>query len=111
MKMKVTRKEIMNNFVKVVYVPYCEASTLLRYADPIGYNAGVYGWNFDLYAFGNVAVCTGYRNLPGTRANNYREYEKKARKILDRPVQYVDEYKSKVRKPIERLLKEFIEQA
>lgn len=111
MKMKVTRKEIMNNFVKVVYVPYCEASTLLRYASPIGYNAGVYGWNFDLYAFGNVAVCTGYRNLPGTRANNYREYEKKARKILDRPVQYVDEYKTKVRKPIERLLKEFIEQA
>ena len=105
MKMKVTRREIMNGFAKVVYVPYCEASTLLRYADPIGYNAGVYGWNFDLYAFGNVAVC------PGTRANNYREYEKKARKILDRPVQYVDEYKSKVRKPIERLLKEFIEQA
>ena len=111
MKMKVTRKEVMDNFVKVVYVPYCGADTLLRYADPIGYNAGVYGWNFDLYAFGNVAVCTGYRNLPGTRANNYREYEKKARKILARPVQYADEYKTKVRKPIERLLKEFIEQA
>ena len=103
MKMHVTRKQIMDNFQKVVYIPYCEAETLLRFSSPIGYNSGVYGWNFDLYAFGNVAVCTGYRNFPGTRAKNVREFEKKARKILDRPVRYADEYR--------RLLKEFIEQA
>ena len=35
MKMHVTRKQIMDNFQKVVYVPYCEAQTLLRYSSPI----------------------------------------------------------------------------
>lgn len=32
-----------------------------------GYNAGVYGWNWDSYPIGAFYVMTGYRNLPGSR--------------------------------------------
>ena len=28
---------------------------------PIGYNCGSYGWNYDVYDFGSVLICCGYR--------------------------------------------------
>ena len=36
--------------------------------EPIGYNCGVYGWNYDVYDFGSVIICCGYR--PGTFDGN-----------------------------------------
>lgn len=29
--------------------------------DPIGYNSGVYGWNYDVYDVGESVICCGYR--------------------------------------------------
>jgi hypothetical protein len=31
---------------------------------PVAYSAGTYGWNFDVYEVGGVAICTGYRGMP-----------------------------------------------
>jgi len=28
---------------------------------PMAYTAGIYGWNADIYAFGSIALVTGYR--------------------------------------------------
>ena len=29
--------------------------------EPIGYNSGVYGWNYDVYEIENALICAGYR--------------------------------------------------
>lgn len=60
MRVKVTKKEIMKNY-KCFSVGYCDLQTLLGVANPQFYTAGVYGWNADIYTFGNTAIVTGYR--------------------------------------------------
>lgn len=83
MKFKTTRKDILNNYSHIIRIPYCDAQFLLEYHDPIAYNCGVYGWNFDVYAVEGVAICTGYRSLVGETFKNLKKYEEKARKIYN----------------------------
>ena len=109
MKYKTTRKAIVegtpaNNLVSV---GYCDLAELLCYHNPTAYTCGVYGWNFDVYEVYGLTICTGYRGMPGRKANNVREYEQKAKAIR---------YKYDIpweqgREMIENLLKEFCEQA
>ena len=108
MKFKTTRKAITNNYPNIVSVGYCDLYHLLSVTEPIAYTCGVYGWNFDLYVIDDLAICTGYRNMPGRTAKNVRSYELEARKILawDNPMPY-EEKRDKVR----QLLHEFAEQA
>lgn len=61
MKVKVTKKQIKNNYANIVCVGYCGLSQILRYFTPNYYTCGVYGWNADVYDFGSFAICTGYR--------------------------------------------------
>lgn len=107
MKFKTTRKAIVSGSGRLVYAPYAELQDLLRGHDAIAYTAGVYGWNFDVYEIGNLTICTGYRGMPGRRANNIEKYEKQARKIWDQYEKTWDER----REEVERLLTEFCEQA
>lgn len=106
MKYKTTRKAIVSGSSNIVYAGYCELSYLLRYHDPIAYTSGTYGWNFDVYEVYGLTICTGYRNMPGRRANNIATYEDAARKI-------VDDYRWSplAEGKIEDLLAEFCEQA
>lgn len=60
MRIKVAKKEIMKNY-KCFSVGYCDLQTLLNVTNPQFYTAGVYGWNADIYTFGNIAIITGYR--------------------------------------------------
>lgn len=64
---------------------YCSAQHLLRYHEPRFYNAGVYGWNNDMYTGfpGDVIIVTGYRNLRGIVPDYelVKEYDKKAMQI------------------------------
>lgn len=106
MKFKTTRKAIVNGSGRLVYAPYGALQYLLRYHDPIAYTAGVYGWNFDVYEIGNLTICTGYRGMPGRRANNLEKYEKQAQRIWN---QY--EKADERREEIERLLTDFCAQA
>lgn len=85
MKIKMTRKDIEQGYDKVYCLGYCEAQYLLRGAREIGYNCGLYGWNYDVYEIEHngemVAVCTGYRGMAGTRpAVAPKKWEDKARK-------------------------------
>jgi hypothetical protein len=65
----------------------------------VAYVKGVYGWNFDVYDFDSVAICTGYRGMPSKNSKEdytlIREYDGKA------------EGKTKEEKDV--LIKEFIE--
>lgn len=87
-KFKITRKEIKENY-RAVSVPYCALQSLLDRKRPIAYNAGVYGWNYDVYDFRwefstDICICTGYRGYPGIPVdyNIYTKYEEKAKEIL-----------------------------
>lgn len=109
MKYKTTRKAIVagtpaNN---LICAGYCDLSNLLWGHGPIAYTCGVYGWNFDVYNVYGKTICTGYRNMPGRKANNEAAYEEKARAISDNYDLSWEERRDR----IESLLKEFCEQA
>lgn len=109
MKYKTTRKAIVagtpaNN---LVCAGYCDLSNLLWGHEPIAYTCGVYGWNFDVYEVYGKTICTGYRGMPGRKANNEAAYEEKARAISDNYDLKWEERRDR----IESLLKEFCEQA
>lgn len=88
MKFKTTTKEIKNNYNIILNIPYCNMQNLLKYKRPLAYNAGTYGWNYDLYNIvtsknNSIAILTGYRTPATNRNINYnfdliREYEQKA---------------------------------
>lgn len=108
MKFKTTRKAIVNGSARLVCAGYCDLSHLLSRHNPIAYTCGVYGWNFDVYEVYGLTICTGYRGMPGRRANNIGEYEKRARRILDWDNKIPYEEKCE---QLEQLVKEFCEQA
>lgn len=57
-----TMREVKEWFGHVICIGYCDLQYLLRKESRIGYTAGVYGWNADVYDVGNgVAIVTGYR--------------------------------------------------
>lgn len=85
MKMEMTRNQVADLPVdKIVTVGACELQDLLSGADPIGYNVGLYGWNYDVYIIGSVGILTGYR-VPDKypRAAKAKEYKRKAYKIAN----------------------------
>ena len=109
MSFKTTRKSIVNSTASkdLLSVGYCGLATLLQNHSPIAYTCGVYGWNFDVYEVYGKTISTGYRGMPGRRANNISEYEKRAEAIRndwDKPYE-------KRMEEVEALLKEFCEQA
>lgn len=107
MKYKTTRKAVVAGSYNLVCAGYCSLQNLLRCHDAIAYTSGVYGWNFDVYEVHGLTICTGYRGMPGRRANNIREYEGKARAIWDDYSRPYDERSADV----EALLAEFCAQA
>lgn len=84
MRLKVTRKQLVKNYYCIA-VGYCQLQTMLTYQSSPYYTAGVYGWNFDVYTFAykgcNVAICTGYRGMPGISVPYALEYEFESRAI------------------------------
>jgi hypothetical protein len=83
MKYKTTAKALKAGYYHIISVGYCDLQSLLNYKSPVAYNAGTYGWNFDVYDINGVAIVTGYRSCPSKNSikNNYalaREYELKA---------------------------------
>ena len=83
MKFKTTRNQINQNYNRVICVGYCDAQYLLNGKNPIAYNAGYYGWNYDLYDVKGVAIVTGYRPFGNIRPDyeTIKKYEDEARKI------------------------------
>lgn len=87
MRVQVTRKQIADNHYCIA-VGYCQLQHLLTYANSPYYTAGVYGWNFDAYTFEykgcNVAICMGYRGMPGIHLDYDMEqgFDNRAQEIL-----------------------------
>ena len=105
MKTKITRNELKRYYNDVIRIGYCDAHYILYYDNPQFYNHGVYGWNYDVYDFGDIAICTGY-NPVGNIKPNYeivRKYDDMARPI----VKGTDSYAVKAEK-VRALRDEFI---
>lgn len=67
---KVTRSEI--NKGNMVALGYCQIQHTLNFFGEkfkVGYNAGIYGWNYDLYRVNGVDIVTGY-NVPYYQYSN-----------------------------------------
>ena len=92
MKLKSTKKEIMQRFRKVIKVPYCKAQNLTRFLDPIAYTSGIYGWSADIYDLDyGVALCTGYKPFGESIDSEFlAELDEKARVISYSSLPYED---------------------
>lgn len=75
------RKAVIQGHNHVISAPYCKLQTLLAYETPAAYTEGTYGWNADIYEFGDVAICTGYRPFGDIRVpfETAAQYEQQAR--------------------------------
>ena len=106
-KAEITRKWVASNYT-CYGTGYCDLQNLLYFQSPQLYTCGVYGWNFDVYTFGDYAITTGYRSMIHHVDREYdleREYEEKARQILhNRDLSYEDQEKQ-----VNKLLKDFLE--
>lgn len=93
-KIKTTNKQLQARF-KCFSCGYCELSRLLNGQDPIFYNSGVYGWNYDAYIFGNICITTGYRNTTGKRIpyELTKKYETKVAEAYKNHGYFTQEYK------------------
>lgn len=82
MKLKVTKKEILNSGNKIICINYCKAQNLLIHTEPFAYSCGVYGWACDYYDIGGVIISTGYNPIGEYADRNILDkYEEKAEKI------------------------------
>ena len=82
--MQTTQRETTRRNALCIRVGYCDLyHTLHECTDgKDAYTAGVYGWNADIYEFGNFAIVTGYRPF-GKDILSYKfckRWEKKAQK-------------------------------
>ncbi len=102
--MKMTRNEIRKEFNKIIEVGYCDLYYTLREYKKIGYNSGVYGWNYDVYMIDyNTCVLTGYRGYCGNIKPDYKTIDKYNK--LEK--KYVENGKRKdLKKLMTRFLKE-----
>ncbi len=111
MKVKVTRKQVLDNYCQVISVGYCDLCHLLQFKSANYYNCGVYGWNCDIYDLGNgVALSTGYRPFGNLKASYYhltREYNEKAKKVHEQYYNNKIKYDTKNKK-LDKLLNEFV---
>lgn len=86
MKIKTTIKYIKANWKKKFYCGYCDLQYIMRGTEPTYYNAGVYGWNCDIYCDfkRDIAITTGYRNMTGRRIPDelIKKYTDEAKEIL-----------------------------
>ena len=106
-KIHVTRKYLKENYI-CCGIGYCDASYLLYYYSAAFYNAGVYGWNFDAFVYGDYVITTGYRNLiHDIPVDNklLKELNEKARILVyDNKMHYPE-----TKEQIDKLLKEFLD--
>jgi hypothetical protein len=84
MKFLATKKEMKNNYSKIIRIGYCHAQYLLNFESPIAYSAGRDGWACDYYLIDNVLISTGYQPI-GNIVPDYdmiTKYENQAMSIV-----------------------------
>ena len=110
MKYKTSKKNMKENYNKIIKIGYCDAQYLLQFEEPTAYSTRSEGWACDYYDVDGVLISTGYAPTESKNANvdyeTVKNYENKARDIIYSNNDYEDR-KLKVKS----LLKEFISEA
>ena len=82
-----TSMKITKSFSNVFCCSYCDLQDIFKWNEPTYYNAGVYGWNCDLYVDWktDTIITTGYRNTKGERIPYaiIEKYSEKAKAIYN----------------------------
>jgi hypothetical protein len=111
-KIKMTRSDVNRIYSRVYRAGYCELYPLYRESEAIGYNCGVYGWNWDLYTFSDgIAITSGYRsmcggNLPERCKKILRNAEKYYNQRKYKTYSVLDKYIARARRNFEKALQE-----
>lgn len=110
MKFKTTKKEMRNNYNRIISIGYCNAHWLLKYEQPIAYSIRTEGWACDYYEVDGVLISTGYAPLSSKNTHsNYdivRHYNELAREIA---CNYSLSYEEQ-RAQVNALLKEYVKE-
>lgn len=80
MKIEMTKKDVEQEFDKVVVLNSDQLGLidlLKNTVGPYGYNAGTYGWNYDVYSLNGIGLVEGYR-VP-----NFRNEARYSKEILN----------------------------
>ena len=85
MKTQIAMTYITTVYRKVWRAGYCDLQNIMRGIDPRFYNAGIYGWNCDIYDTPAGAITTGYRNMRGETIPHdlIEKYDTAAREIIN----------------------------
>lgn len=111
-KLKVSKREIKNNFKNVLYCGYCELADLLSYKNANYYNANCYGWRNDIYLINNnTVVVTGYEpfgniEIPRDITKKYNDIAKKIK--IDKKLDF-EAHREKIDNLIDEMIKKIIE--
>lgn len=111
MKYRTTQKAVRAGYDKVIQLPYGTLQDALAYENAVAYTARAEGWGADIYDIDGVALVTGYAPFGKIKPNydTCRKYDEKARKIrMDYNLPY-DKQKKKLRKLLEKFIKEVTE--
>lgn len=107
-KIKITNKDVKNYYNRILDCGSQSAGYLLGYSSARFYNCGVYGWNYDIYDFGDTCLMIGDRTGSFGRKADYsmlHDYNEKARTIYNNWDLSTEEKKNQ----IDNLISEFIE--
>lgn len=111
MKLKAKKSDFPMS--QTIVLGYCELQNLLENFTPIAYTSGLYGWNANIYQFGDYYICTGYRPF-GKINHNYKTvqiYNNKADEL--RKKEYKGTFKqqeNKRKKAFNALIYKFIQE-
>lgn len=84
MKKETTMKYICAIFDNIYQCGYADLQFIFHNITADYYNAGIYGWNCDIYILDDVVITTGYRNTRGKKIPHelIKKYSDKAEKII-----------------------------
>lgn len=110
-KLKVSKRDIKNNFRNVLYCSYCELADLLSYKDANYNNANSYGWRNDIYLINNnTVIVTGYEPFGNIeiKTSVCKKYNEEAKKILNNRNFSFEAKKDELQNLIDKMIKEII---
>lgn len=115
---EITRNDIKRQYKTIIQLGYCDLYELTKKLKKIGYNAGIYGWNYDVFEVNeNTCIITGYRTFKKNTIkleydfidymdkkaneiikNNSRNYQEQEKQIDLLKNEFLKEYKNNILK-------------
>lgn len=81
---KLTMRQVKAAGTPIIKVGYCDLQNLLKPLQRVGYCAGKYGWNCDVYRSSQYIISTGYRSFGDIKApyDTCVKWERKAMEAM-----------------------------